>query len=256
MKINLITLFPEFFKSPLSVGVLSGAIEKGSLSLATVNPRQFTTDVHHSVDDRPFGGGDGMVMKLDPLTKAMEFLGENKGHVVALSPSGRVFNAEIAKEYSKLEVPLTLICGRYAGIDQRFIELFCDEELSVGDFVLSGGEPAALSVIDSVARLLPGVLGNAASPEGDSFFSKRLECPSYTRPRDFLDLEVPPVLLSGDHKKILEFQNRVSLLRTHQRRPDLLSEKDAKELTEALRWAKTLSESERKVLGLKELINE
>lgn len=254
MKINIITLFPEFFSSPFSVGVLSGAIEKKLLEVEMVNPRTFTTDVHHSVDDRPFGGGDGMVMKIDPLEKAIESLKDRKGKVVVLSPSGQPFTTQVAKEYAELKTPLTLVCGRYSGIDQRLIELYGDEELSVGDYILSGGEPAALAVIDSVSRLLPGVLGNEASPEEDSFFSTRLECPAYTRPREYKGLSVPEILLSGDHKKIKEFQTKVSLLRTYLKRPDLLlknpSEKDSEELTAAQNWARTLSQDELKVLGL------
>lgn len=250
MRINLVTIFPEFFDSPLSVGVTSGAIEKGLLEILKVTPRTFTQDFHKTVDDRPFGGGDGMVMKTEPLKQAVESLGDQKGHVVVLSPSGRVFNAQVAREYASLDRPLTLVCGRYSGIDQRFIETCADEELSVGDFILSGGEPAALSVIDSVARLIPGVLGNADSPEQDSFYQSHLECPVFTRPREALGLEVPEVLLCGDPKKIGEFQKYVSLLRTWMKRPDLLSASDEEGLEMAKDWCKSLSEPQKKALGL------
>lgn len=251
MRINLITIFPEFFDSPLSVGVTSGALEKNLLSIHCITPRTFTEDFHKTVDDRPFGGGDGMVMKTEPLKRAVESLApEERGHVAVLSPSGRVFNSEVAREYALMKKPLTLVCGRYSGIDQRFIEGCADEELSLGDYILSGGEPAALSVIDSVARLLPGVLGNVDSPEQDSFFQQHLECPVFTRPRSALGMDVPEELLCGDPKKIDEFQKRVSLLRTWLRRPDLLLERDSHDLEMARDWCKGLGELQQKALGL------
>lgn len=251
MQINVISIFPDFFDSPLSLGVVSGAREKGLLKIRTITPRAFTEDVHKTVDDRPFGGGDGMVMKTEPLSKSVESLGDERGHVVVLSPSGRVFNTEVAREYANLNKPLTLICGRYSGIDQRFIETYANEELSVGDYILSGGEPAALCVIDSVARLLPGVLGNADSPENDSFYQGYLECPVYTRPREALGMDVPEVLLCGDPIKIQEFQKNVSLLRTSQQRPDLLSVDDNPALEKAQKWCKQLSDAQMKSLGIK-----
>ncbi len=254
MRVNLITIFPEFFDSPLSVGVISGAIKKELLFIHKVTPRAFAEDFHRTVDDRPFGGGDGMVMKTEPLRRAVESLGEGRGHVVVLSPSGRVFNTAVAREYALMEKPLTLICGRYSGIDQRFIESHADEELSVGDYILSGGEPAALSVIDSVTRLLPGVLGNADSPEKDSFYQQYLECPVFTRPRQALGLGVPEVLLCGDPQKIGEFQKNVSLLRTLLKRPDLLRESDISALEEAKRWWRALSKLQKKTLGLSGII--
>ncbi|MCB0408196.1 MAG: tRNA (guanosine(37)-N1)-methyltransferase TrmD [Bdellovibrionales bacterium] len=256
MKINLVTLFSQFFETPFACGVLSGALKKEKLQVNFINPRIFTNDVHQTVDDRPFGGGDGMVMKVEPLMKAIESLGDQKGHVVVLSPSGRPFTSKVAKEYIELSKPLTLICGRYSGIDQRFIAEYCDEELSVGDYILSGGEPAALCVIDSLARLLPGVLGNEMSAEEDSFFSQYLECPTFTRPREILNMDVPDVLFSGDHAKIIEFQKKVSLIRTFLKRPDLLLATDKEPLEMAKKWAKTLSENQKKTLGILEINNE
>lgn len=255
MKINIVTLFPDFFESPFSVGVLSGALKKEILQIRFINPRSFTSDVHKTIDDRPFGGGDGMVMMAEPLSKAVDSLGEERGHVVTLSPSGRTFNTEVAREYVKISKTqsLTFICGRYSGIDQRFIENQCDEELSVGDYILSGGEPGVLSVVDSVARLLPGVLGNETSPEADSFFENRLECPVYTRPREVHGMSVPETLLSGHTAHINQFREAVGLLRTYLQRKDLIKENMESDLRQALEWAKTLPPHDRKVLGLGDL---
>lgn len=251
--IQIISLFPDFFATPLRLGVVGTAIETGLVKVDLTNPRDFATDKHKTVDDRPFGGGDGMVMKTEPLAAALSSLGQKKGHVVMLSPAGVPFSVEKSLEYARMQEPLTLICGRYSGVDQRFVEKYCDEELSIGDYVLSGGEPAALVVIDSVVRLLPNVLGNQDSPEQDSFFEGLLECPSYTRPREIEGLTVPEELLSGDHAGIDQFRKKVSLLRTALRRPDLLTEALKRDLHSAYNWAQGLSQSELETLGLKEI---
>ena len=227
---DIITIFPGYFSSALKEGVLGKAVQAGLVKIRPVNLRDFTTDRHRTTDDRPYGGGAGMVMTPEPLVKAVSALKEenSKARVVLLSPRGKVFTHELAVKLSRLH-HLILICGRYEGVDERVVEKVVDQEVSIGDYVLSGGEPAALVVIDAVSRLLPGVLGCRESADSDSFSDGLLEHPHYTRPRDFMGLSVPEVLLSGDHKRIAAWRRRQSLRLTLERRPDLLEKVDLQE---------------------------
>lgn len=223
MRISVVTLFPEFFESPLSVSIPARAIAAGAATVDFVDPREFATDAHRTVDDTPYGGGAGMVMRSRELGDAIASLSDGAildRKVILLTPQGRPFNQKRAQTLAA-GGGFVLVCGRYEGVDERFIEQCVDEELSMGDFVLSGGEPAAIAVIDSVLRLLPDVLGNEASLQIESFSDSRLEGPHFTRPRDFEGLEVPEVLMSGHHQRIADWRRKVSLLRTRERRPDL-----------------------------------
>ncbi len=220
---TIITIMPEVVKASFSDGVVGKAIASQLVELQFVNPRDFTEDVHQSVDDRPYGGGPGMVMKVEPLKDAVNFserAPNSRSRRVLLSATGTRFSQKIAEEFAR-ESDLTLICGRYEGIDQRFVDQYVDEELSIGDFVLSGGELAASVVVDAVVRLLPGTLGNPESGQQDSFSESLLGCPQYTRPQ-CSDGEVPSVLLSGDHQAIERWRRQQSIVRTWQNRPDLL----------------------------------
>jgi len=228
VRISLLTIFPDFFGPALDEGMIRLAREKGRLEVGVVPLRDFTDDSHRSTDDYPFGGGVGMIMKVEPIDRALRSLavGE-KGErpdgtrVVLLSPQGRPFTQALALEYATLG-HLVLVNGRYKGVDERVSERLADEELSLGDFVLSGGEPAALCVVDAVARLLPDVVGSFDSVEGDSFHSGLLDSPYYTRPAEYRGWPVPPVLLSGHHAQIARARREESLRRTLERRPDLL----------------------------------
>lgn len=210
MKFGVVTLFPEMITHACSAGIVGRALKKNILRLVTVNPRDFTHDAHHTVDDKPYGGGAGMVMKVEPLYAAVKILAPRRTktrRVILLSASGRPFTQRVAEEYAKKYRELIFVCGRYEGVDARVSELVCDEELSVGPFVLSGGEIAALAVIDAVARLVPSVLGNEASLAEESHNDIGVgEYPQYTRPEVFKKLKVPEMLLSGDHKKIKEWR--------------------------------------------------
>ncbi|MBP8203866.1 MAG: tRNA (guanosine(37)-N1)-methyltransferase TrmD [Pseudomonas sp.] len=205
-------------------GITSRAVKQGLLQLTCWNPRSYTTDRHHTVDDRPFGGGPGMVMKIKPLEDALldakQASGEN-AKVIYLSPQGRRLTQSAVRELATVEA-LILIAGRYEGIDERFIEAYVDEEWSIGDYVLSGGELPAMVLIDAVTRLLPGALGHANSAEEDSFTDGLLDCPHYTRPEVYADKRVPEVLLGGNHEHIRRWRLQQSLGRTHERRADLL----------------------------------
>ena len=229
MKISVLTIFPDFFPAALAEGMIRAAREKGRLEVAIVGLREFTDDSHRTTDDYPFGGGAGMIMKVEPIDRALASLGVGeKGarpsgtRVALLSPQGRSFTQEVAIEYAGIE-HLVLVCGRYKGVDERVSLHLVDEELSVGDFVLSGGEPAALCVVDAVARLLPGVVGTFDSVESDSFHSGLLDASYYTRPAEYRGWSVPEVLLSGHHAKIARARREESLARTAARRPDLLA---------------------------------
>jgi tRNA (guanine37-N1)-methyltransferase len=246
MKFTVITLFPELIESFVSAGLLGQARERAAVEIATVNPRAFTTDAHHTVDDRVFGGGDGMAMKVEPLAKAVESLPSENRRVFVLSPQGRPWTQSEAAEWASEGGHFVLVCGRYAGIDQRFRVLHAEDEISIGDFVLNGGEVAALAVIESVVRLLPGTLGNQVSALKDSF--SLLECPQFTRPREVGGLPVPEPLLSGNHARIKEFEKAVSLVRTALLRPDLIGE-DV-ELGGALKIVGALSDPELTALSL------
>ena len=224
MHLQVVTLFPEAVEVLGRFGVIGRAVERGLLTLGTTDPRGFAMDVHRTVDDRPYGGGPGMVMKVEPLRSALRAAraGLPAGcRTVVLGPQGRVFDQAVAREYATLP-GLLLVAGRYEGLDERLIRLEADEELTVGDYVLSGGELPAMVVADAVARLLPGVLGDEASAEQDSFVDGLLDCPHYTRPEAVDGLVVPPVLLSGDHAAIRRWRLKQSLGRTWERRPELL----------------------------------
>lgn len=219
MKITVITIFPQYFASPLAVGIVARAIESGDLEFQAIDLRDYTKGVHRQVDDAPYGGGPGMVMMIEPLAKALAPLSESTR--VLMTPAGKPLDQEVLDRLANLD-HLTLVCGRYEGVDERVVENFIDEEISVGDFVLPGGEAAALTIIEGVARLLPGVLGNDLSIHGESFRDSLLEEPHYTRPADFEGWSVPDVLLSGDHGRIEEWREGQRLQRTRDRRPDLL----------------------------------
>ena len=219
---NIITLFPQMFASLLGHSILKKAQDKSLIAIHLVDPRSYTTDRHHVTDDYPYGGGQGMVMKPEPLVAAIEDIRRKspRARVILLSPQGDVFNQRYAARLAQ-EKELVLVCGRYEGVDER-VKSFVDEELSVGDYTLSGGEPAANVVIDAVARLIPGVLGNDSSAADDSFVNGLLEYPQYTRPEDFRGMKVPEVLLSGDHERVDRWRREMSLKLTRERRPDLL----------------------------------
>jgi tRNA (guanine37-N1)-methyltransferase len=220
---TIITIFPQMFDSPLGHSILKKAREKDLIKISFVDPRNYTTDRHRSTDDAPYGGGQGMVMKPEPLVAAIEDARSKapQARVILLAPQGRVFNQAAARRLSK-EQEIVLICGRYEGVDER-VKAFVDEEISIGDYTLSGGEPAATVVLDAVARLVPGVLGNEISAVEESFTEDLLEYPQYTRPEDFRAMKVPEVLLSGDHERIRRWRRERSLLLTRERRPDLYS---------------------------------
>lgn len=222
MKFGVITLFPEMFTALTDQGVVGKAFQN-ELSLQFFNPRDFTEDNYRTVDDRPFGGGPGMLMMAEPLARAVESAKQAlpDAKVIFMSPQGEVFKQEKAQAFSTAE-SLILVCGRYEGVDQRFIDTFVDIELSIGDFVVSGGEIPAMVVMDAIARLIPGVLGHAESAVQDSFNNSRLDHPHYTRPEDWRGQKVPEVLLSGHHKKIDEWRTEQALLVTQNRRSDLI----------------------------------
>jgi tRNA (guanine37-N1)-methyltransferase len=223
----VLTIFPEMFGVFLTTGVLGGAVERGLLEVRPHDLREWTTDRHRTVDDVPYGGGPGMVMRPEPLVEAIEALAGRKGperaaRVILLSPQGETLRQERVAELAR-ERHLVLVCGRYEGIDQRVIDLAVDEEISIGDYVLSGGEVPAMAVIEAVSRLVPGVLGNPASTAAESFERGTLEGPQYTRPASFRGQEVPEVLRSGDHGRIRRWREEQALERTRRRRPDLLA---------------------------------
>jgi len=228
LKISLLTIFPDFFPATLAEGMIRAAREKGRLEVAIVGLRDFTDDTHRTTDDYPFGGGVGMVMKVEPIDRALGSLAVGEpgqrppgARVVLLSPQGPTLDQAKVIAWAKLE-HLVLVCGRYKGVDERVREHLVDEELSIGDFVLSGGEPAALCVVDAVARLLPDVVASFDSVESDSFHSGLLDSAYYTRPAEYRGWTVPDVLLSGHHAEIARHRRRESLRRTLERRPDLL----------------------------------
>ncbi len=225
MKIQVITLFPEEFIPLVDLGVTGRGIREGKVQLELLNPRDFARDRHRTVDDRPYGGGPGMVMAVEPLRSTIRAARDAAGgraQVSLLSPQGRRLTQAAVRNMAQRE-HLILVCGRYEGIDERLIELEVDEEWSVGDYVLSGGELAAAVIIDAITRLLPGVLGDEQSAQQDSFTDGLLDCQHYTRPEEVDGLEVPPVLLSGDHGAIRRWRKKQSLGRTWLRRPDLLN---------------------------------
>jgi len=223
MWLGVITLFPEMFRAVTDFGVTGRAVKNGLLEVQTWNPRDFTHDRHNTVDDRPYGGGPGMLMMVQPLRDAIhaaKAAAGDRAKVIYLSPQGRKLDQQGVSELAKSD-SLILVCGRYEGIDERIIQTEVDEEWSIGDYVLSGGELPAMTLIDSVARLVPGVLGKQASAEQDSFSDGLLDCPHYTRPEVLDGLNVPAVLLSGDHEKIRLWRLQQSIGRTFLRRPEI-----------------------------------
>lgn len=226
MRVSVVTIFPEFFEHPLTVSIVGRAIESGSLEVETIDLRDFADGVHRKVDDAPFGGGAGMVMMVEPLDRALAPLA---GSIrVLLTPGGQPLDQAILDRWSSVE-HLTLVCGRYEGVDERVAEHLVDEQVSLGDFVLAGGEVAALTVIEGVARLLPGVLGNPESIKLESFRDGMLEEPQYTRPAVYRDWAVPEILLSGDHARVDAWRREQRIERTKKRRPDLWQDSQADE---------------------------
>jgi tRNA (guanine37-N1)-methyltransferase len=220
VRIDFVTLFPGMFPSVMDASMMARAQEKGLVSWGCVNPRDFTTDKHHKVDDRPFGGGPGMLMMAEPLEKAIKSVKKKNSKVILLSPQGKTFDHKAAKRFSR-EEHLILVCGHYEGIDERLMPLI-DEEISVGDYVLTGGELPSMLVADAVARLVPGVLKKEDAAVSESFSGGLLDFPQYTRPRVWKGREVPEVLFSGDHAKIAEWRLNAARKATKKKRPDLL----------------------------------
>ncbi len=255
MRWHIITLMEDMIHQGLSHGVVGKAFTKNLASYEVINPREFTSDVHQSVDDRPFGGGDGMLMMAEPLQQSLDSI-ETRGACYYLSPQGKPWDDKMALEMSE-QKEVTLLCGRYGGVDQRFLEKNNIKEISIGDYVLSGGELAALVVIDTVMRKIPGVLGHVSSALKDSFSDLLLEAPYFTRPQEWEGMAVPSVLLSGDHKKIAEFRDRCAQVVTLLKRPDLykkwISKKNVpllEQKNDLQKFLGTLSDSEKHVLGI------
>ncbi|GAB55667.1 tRNA (guanine-N1-)-methyltransferase [Glaciecola punicea ACAM 611] len=224
-RFSIVTLFPEMFTSFFSQGVIGRAVKKGLIEVAVYNPRDYTTDKHRTVDDKPYGGGPGMLMMVQPLTDAIasaKAASSEKSKVIYLSPQGRTLDFDGVQTLSQ-QTDLVLVAGRYEGIDERIIQTLIDEEWSIGDYVLSGGELPAMVLMDAVSRLIPDVLGHNQSAVEDSFTSGLLECPQYTRPHTYAGKSVPEVLLSGNHEKIRQWRLQESLKRTLMKRPDLLN---------------------------------
>jgi len=227
MRFHIVTIFPEFFEGPLQHGVVARAQQAGRLDIRIHDLRNWTYDRHRTVDDRPFGGGEGMLLKPEPLFEAVESIvpdRTDRKRIVLLSAQGKLFDQRMATEFSALD-ELLLICGRYEGVDERVAEHLADVEVSIGDYVMSGGELAAAVIVDAVARLLPGVLGNEESSRNESFSEGNeglLDCPQYTRPADFRGWKAPEVLLGGNHAEIRQWRRAASLAKTERLRPDLL----------------------------------
>ncbi|MGC8657519.1 MAG: tRNA (guanosine(37)-N1)-methyltransferase TrmD [Desulfomonilaceae bacterium] len=242
INIGVLTIFPNIFVSFLSYGNPARAIKMGLLKIEAIDLRQFTEDERRTTDDYPYGGGTGMVMKPEPIVKGIRYVKSlvGEGYVILLTPRGRPLNQGIFEDLSRKK-NILLICGRYEGIDER-VGCFVDDEISIGDYVLSGGETAAFVLIDGITRLIPGVLGADSRVDGESFYDGLLEYPQYTRPRRFEGLEVPSILLEGHHEKIRLWRRKKSLLKTMQRRPDLLR---CLELDEEIKklWKEIESES-------------
>jgi len=219
VRINVVTIFPEYFAQPLQTSIVGRASKSGTVKYRVVDLRDYTHDKHRTVDDEPFGGGAGMVMKPGPFFEAVDDM-KPEGPIVLLSPRGRTFDHEKAVQFA-VGTELTLLCGHYKGVDERVAKGLATEELSIGDYVLSGGEPAALVVIDAVVRLLPGAMGDHESAAGDSYYDGLLAPPEYTRPAEFRGMEVPEVLRSGDHARVEAWKREQAESMTRQRRPEL-----------------------------------
>ena len=252
MIINILTAFPDFFKIPFEQGVLSQALKKNIIQTHLLNLRDFTEDKHQSIDDRPFGGGEGMVLSYLPLEKSLSSLSQ-KGKVIYLSPQGKKWNHQKAKSYSR-EKALTFICGRYSGLDSRFIHRYVDEEVSIGDYVVTGGELPALIVIDSICRFIEGVLGHKDSALEDTFENNfLLKSAQWTRPKNIHSYKIPEVFFSGNHEEIKKIRLYISLLRTKKLRPDLFEKCLYKnQLNLAQKWRQTLTLEEKKSCQIEE----
>ena len=232
LRFDIITIFPEFFREVMDCGILRRARNAGLVDVKAHDLRQWTTDKHHVVDDRPFGGGDGMILKPEPIFTAVEALTgasrkegfPNSTRVILLSPQGEVFSQSLAQDLSKNASHVLLICGRYEGVDERVADALVTDEVSIGDYVLSGGEPAATVIIDAVVRLLPGALGSETSAVFESFSEGLLDNPQYTRPPEFRGMKVPDVLLSGNHAEIERWRKDAAIAKTRRKRPDLLKD--------------------------------
>ncbi len=230
LRCDIITIFPDFFRETFDYGIIRRARAAGLVELKAHDLRRWTSDKHHIVDDRPFGGGEGMVLKPEPIFAAVKELTgaasreeyAPQTRVVLLSPQGRVFTQAVARNLSQRASHIVLICGRYEGVDERVADALVTDEVSIGDYVLSGGEPAALVVIDALIRLLPGAVGNESSTTNESFAEGLLDCPQYTRPPEFLGLKVPQVLQNGNHAEIARWRREAALKKTERNRPDLL----------------------------------
>ena len=223
MRIDILTLFPEMFE-PLKSSIIGRALDNNCFELNLINIRDFSLDKHHNVDDTPFGGGNGMLMMCQPIYDAIQSVKTENSLVIYMSPKGKTLNQNLVKEYAKFE-HLIILCGHYEGVDQRVLDIFGFEELSIGDYVLTGGELPAMVVIDSILRFVPGVLGSEESTGEESFSSGLLEHKQYTRPQDFMGYKVPDVLVSGDHKKVDDWKKENALNETMEKRPDLLNKK-------------------------------
>lgn len=230
LEFNIITIFPEMFKSPLNESILKKAREKNLVKIQILNLRDFADGKHRVTDDYPYGGGVGMLMKPEPIVKAIEAVKAEKPNskVILMTPQGKTMNHDYAKKLSK-EQSWIVVCGRYEGVDERVRQYFVDEEISIGDFILTGGEIPAMALIDVLVRYIPGVIGGKGAVENDSFANSLLEYPQYTRPANFRGLKVPEVLLSGNEKNIQEWQHKETLKRTLERRPDLLAKAELNE---------------------------
>lgn len=230
LRCDIITIFPDFFRETFDYGIIRRARAAGLVELEAHDLRRWTSDKHHIVDDRPFGGGEGMVLKPESIFAAVRELTGTvsrdeyppQTRVILLSPQGRVFTQAVARDLSQLASHVVLICGRYEGVDERVADALVTDEISIGDYVLSGGEPAAIVVIDALIRLLPGAVGNESSTTNESFSEGLLDCPQYTRPTEISGLKVPEVLLNGNHAEIARWRREAALKKTERNRPDLL----------------------------------
>ncbi len=225
MRFDIITIFPYMFRGIFSGGVIKKALERGLLEVHVHNLRKFALGKHKQVDDRPFGGGEGMVFKPEPIFKAVESVVVcEKAEVILLSARGEKFDYRLAEKLSQKK-QVVLICGRYEGVDERVADFLVTREISVGEYILSGGEPAAVAVVDAVSRFIPGVVGQKEAVRNDSYFQERLDFPQYTRPREFRSIKVPEILISGDHQQIARWRKKKALEKTWRMRPDLLERK-------------------------------